>query len=303
MMRLKQQGFTLVEMIIVIVISGILLSIVSVFIAQPIQGFIDLSRRATLVYSAESALRRMQRDVRRALPNSVRVRVDAGDTALELLHTLEGARYRAMPPPGNPLNRLQFNILDSDFDILGNFSNLPAPFPTMPFDSTTHRIAIYNIGQVDAMGVPVAGSNAYAGPDGLGRNVITPMGRKITYSDSGNEDHVNIDGGFQFRHDSSLNHRVYIVDTPVSYVCENGQLLRYTGYNFTNVTQPVQAADFVGPNTMRNLMADNVDSCTFTYAPGTSQRAGLATLDLTILDAATGEQIRLLHQVHVDNAP
>jgi MSHA biogenesis protein MshO len=50
-------------------------------------------------------------------------------------------------------------------------------------------------------------------------------------------------------------------------------------------------------------MADNVDSCSFTYTPGTSQRAGLLTLDLTIRDPATGEQIRLLHQVHVDNVP
>jgi MSHA biogenesis protein MshO len=287
MLRLKQQGFTLVEMIIVIVISGILLSIMSVFIVQPIQGFIDLSRRAALVYAAENALRRMQRDVRRALPNSIRI--NAGKNALELISTVEGARYRA-EPPGNQNNRLRFNNIDSDFDILGNFSNI-----TLPFSSTSHRIAIYNIGAVDGAGDALAGSNAYGGGD---PNVITPSGRTITITNSGDEDHVNIsDGGWQFTYESPQQ-RMYLVDTAVSYICDgSGRLDRYTNYNFTNASQPVP------PGVAPVLMADNVDSCSFTYTPGTSQRAGLLTLDLTIRDTATGEQIRLLQQVHVDNVP
>ena len=233
MTRLTQQGFTLIEMIMVIVISGIMLSVMSVFIAQPIQGFIDLSRRATLVYSAEHALRRMQRDVRRALPNSLRV----NGNALELISTVEGARYRT-DPPGNQAARLRFNNTDTDFDILGTFQNI-----TLPFTSTSHRIAIYNIGAVDAAGLALAGSNAYGDNDAVtDTNVITPLGRTISITASGTEDHINIDGGgWQFTYESP-QHRMYLVDTAVSYICNGGQLRRYTYNNFTNPSQPATTA-------------------------------------------------------------
>jgi len=284
-----QSGFSLVELIIVIVISGILAGILSTFIARPVQGFIDLSRRATLVYSAESAMRRMQRDIRRALPNSIRV--NAGNNALEMINTVEGARYRSAPPPGQQVRRLTFTSADADFDVLGTLNTNGA---------TSLRVAIYNIGAVDLDGDPIAGANAYAGPDIDGKNVVTPAGRTITVSDApvtANEDHINISGGgFHFSFDSP-NDRVYLVDTGISYVCDGNQLMRYDNYNFSNVTQPVP------PSGNAALMADNIDACTFTYEPGTVQRAGLMTLDLTISDPGTGEQVRLLHQVHVDNVP
>lgn len=285
----KQLGFTLIEMVIVIIISGILLSIVSVFIARPIQGFIDLSRRASLVYSAENALRRMQRDIRRALPNSVRVT----NNALELISTVEGARYR-VDLPGNQNARLRFNNTDTDFDILGNFSAATLANPDI------HYVAIYNIGAVDAGGLALAGSNAYGDIDAVtGTNVITPTGRTITLTDTGDEDHVNIDGGgWQFTYESP-NQRMYLIDTAVSYVCAGGQLTRHTNYDFTN--KPSQVVPPAGATVA--LMADNVSNCLFTYTAGTNQRAGLLTLDLTILDPATGERIRLLQQVHTDNSP
>ena len=282
----RQSGFSLVELVIVIVISGILAGILATFIARPVEGFIDLSRRASLVYSAESAMRRMQRDIRRALPNSIRV--NATNNAIEMINTIEGARYRSAPPPGAQARRLTFNNLDAEFDVLGNLSSI---------GTTGLRVAIYNIGAVDLTGTPVPGANAYAGADALGKNVVTPSGTTITISDNGSEDHIIIGGGgFQFSYDSP-NDRVYLVDSGISYVCNGDQLTRYDNYNFTSSTQPVPPA---GDSA---LMADNIGSCIFTYEAGTDQRAGLMTLDLTISDPGSGEQVRLLHQVHVDNVP
>ena len=292
MMPQQKKGFTLIELVIVIVISGILAGIITSFITLPVQGFIDLSRRASLVYSAESAMRRMQRDIRRALPNSIRV--SGGGTAIEMINTVEGARYRSAPPPGDPDRRLQITSADADFDILGNFSSETLANPNINF------VAIYNIGSVDGAGVPLSGSNAYAGGN---PNVITPNGYTITLTDdpvTANEDHININdgggGGFQFSYDSP-NSRMYLVDTAISYICSGGQLRRYTNYNFVNSVQPVP------PPVSFALMADNIGSCNFTYDAGTPSRSGLMTLDLSVTDAATGESVRLLHQVHVDNTP
>ncbi len=48
-------------------------------------------------------------------------------------------------------------------------------------------------------------------------------------------------------------------------------------------------------------MSDNMSACTFTFTPGTAQRAGLVTLTLNV--AQDGESIVLLQQVHIDNVP
>jgi MSHA biogenesis protein MshO len=48
-------------------------------------------------------------------------------------------------------------------------------------------------------------------------------------------------------------------------------------------------------------MSDNLTACTFTYTPGTAQRAALISLSLTL--TKDGESITLLQQVHVDNVP
>ena len=291
----SQSAFSLVEFIIVIVITGIIATSIATFITLPVQGFIDLSRRATLVYSAESALRRMQRDIRRALPNSIRV---SGDTAIEMINTVEGARYRAdapFPPPGGLITKLSITGLDTDFNVLGNLNSV---------GENGLRVAINNTGDSTA-GVPVPGRNAYS-PDPLdpmtNEHVVTPNGQAITISNTvtASEDHIKIGGlGFQFS-DYSLSNRMYLVDGGISYICTGGQLLRYELYNFTNDTQPTAATP---PPVTPAVMADNIGSCKFTYTAGSPARSGLMTLALSVTDADTGETVRLLHQVHVDNVP
>ena len=71
--RKTQRGFTLVEMIVVIVITGIIAGVVAIFLRAPVQGYVDSARRAEMTDIADTALRRIGRDLRTAVPNSVRV--------------------------------------------------------------------------------------------------------------------------------------------------------------------------------------------------------------------------------------
>jgi len=293
MPRRSQQGVTIIELIIVIVIMGFIAGIISTFISRPIEGYINLSQRTTLVYNADNALRRMQRDIRIALPNSVRI--NTAGNALEIITSVEAMRYRTRPP-GDATTRLDFTTADDQFDVFGNFTEIG----TLPFTSTTARIAIYNIGAYNFATnppTPIAGANAYAGVNADGTNVITPPGTTITISDNGDEDHITLNPAFRFTY-ASPQKRMFIVDTPVSYICDSvsGTLTRYSNYTIQS-TQPVP------PAVTGTLLAENIQSCAFAYQPGTSQREGIVTLTLRLQTPGKAERIQILHQVHVDNVP
>ncbi len=286
-MKAHAAGFTLIELIITMTITVIVASFAAYFIAAPIRGFNDQVRRAELVDSAESSLRRMGRDIRRALPNSVRITTSGSITALEILNAVEGVRYRAGPPPGNLNARLTFSAADGAFNSIGLFSAI-----TKPFSSTTHYLSVYNVG--------TAGANAYELS-----NVITPTGTQIDIDAAAEagEDNVTLSPSFQFAYPSPRQ-RVYLVDTPVTFLCDTatGNLTRYAGYTIaTNQADRDSDAELLAAGAAAALLSDNLTACTFTFTPGTAQRAGLVTMSLNVAQA--GETIFLLQQVHVHSAP
>src|SRR5207244_13377578 len=71
--RSRERGVTLIEMVIVISITAIIAGAVSVFISRPVEGYADAARRAEMSDIADTALRRMTRDLRTALANSIRI--------------------------------------------------------------------------------------------------------------------------------------------------------------------------------------------------------------------------------------
>ncbi len=293
--RNPRAGATLVELVVVLVIAGIMGSAMAVFGARSMQGVRDLNRRAMLIDAAESGLRRIGRDVRSALPNSIRI--DASARVLEILHVADGARYRRRPGinPG-PVTHvgvsdwLSFTAAgDAGFNLLGRLGALSFSYGT-PLAAGT-RLAIYTTS------ASVYSDAATAANPG----VITPATTQLTISDDGDEDQIQLSGAFQFRFESPRQ-RIYVVDTPITYLCDlSGQTLtRYTGYAIAQ-TQPTSPG--VAPLSLAAsaLVTNHVGGCGFSYQPGTSQRAGLLTMTMQIAQA--GEQVRLLHQVHVENAP
>ena len=90
------RGFTLIEMIMVIVITGVIAGMVAVFIKGPVDSYFDMARRAELTDIADTAMRRMTRDIRLALPNSLRNPAGGSDQCVEFMPTKSGGRYRAV---------------------------------------------------------------------------------------------------------------------------------------------------------------------------------------------------------------
>jgi MSHA biogenesis protein MshO len=293
----RQVGFTLVEMITVIVVTGILAAVVWRNISRPIEGFEDVTRRARLVDVAETALNRMTREIRLALPNSVRV--NGNGRAIEILRTLTGGRYRARPDgsnndvcpaPGD--DTLDFTASRDCFQVLG-----PLPNATRIVAGGGGRaacmagsidcLAIYNTGQ--------AGADAYGGDNLAGVSAVSSGagGTAVTFDRS--------DAGTPFPLQSP-NQRFQIVDTPVSFVCDLSakRVDRYDNY-------AISAAMVVPPGGTARPVATQVTACSFSYVPGTATRAGLVTLTLTVSDQSVvsgqAESVSLLQQVHIANAP
>jgi MSHA biogenesis protein MshO len=282
----RQRGFTLVELVVTLVISAIVVSFVSLFISGPVRGFADQTRRVRLVDATDAALERIGRDVRRALPNSVRTTSAGGIVALELMSTVDGARYRAQPP-GSAAAILDLAAADDSLNVLGPFTQVPKPF-----SSASHHLAIYNVG--------VPGADAYELA-----NVITPAGTTIGIAADGatGEDRVTLTPAFRFAYPSPTQ-RVFLVDGAVTYLCDTaaGTLMRYHGYDIAaNQADRNSHGELIGSGATASLMANQLVGCDFDYTPGTAERAGLVSLALQV--RADGESVSLLSQVHVDNVP
>jgi MSHA biogenesis protein MshO len=260
------RGFTLVEMIISIVITGIVVSMVAMFGRGQVDAYIDANNRAQLSDAADTTLRRVARELQAALPNSVRL----SGNFLEFVPIRDAGRYRAELNSTGGGDILNFaSSTDGTFDVLGPPVTIPAG----------HQLVVYNLGQ--------PGSDVY---DGTSRRTVTPgVGlNNVTFAPAGTQFPL-----------ASPQSRFQIVSTPVIYECSvaTGQLIRRSGFAYGHAWPPVPAA--LGGVTA--VLADNVSFCNFNYVPAILQRNGLVVLRLTL--TLNNESVELLHQVDVQNTP
>lgn len=275
---MKQRGFTLFESILVIVITGILAGMVSIFIFSPVQNFFSTSARTELVDASDNALRLMSRELRKALPNSVRVRADS--QAIEFVPTVAGARYRTEVAVAGD-DPLLFSQADTSFDVFGTPLNVVAG----------NWAVVYNLGDV-------VGSNVYAASSSASEQALSNR-RQITGVTSTRWTIASLAPYPDIAY--TPPYRVYAVETPVSYICNPtaGTLVRMSNYGFS--------ASFPGATAgTSTLLASGVTSCTFTYdANAVAQRSGLVLLRVTMQIATPKgpDTATLVHHVHVDNLP
>lgn len=298
--RKGNDGFSLIELVITIALVSAISATAFGFLYYPVQAYSDVARRAQMVYTSEQALRRMERDIRNSLPNSIRVKTSGNLQAIEFINIVEGFRYRRRGP-GGVAAALSFAGADTTFNVFNTF-------PASMIGNNGYRVVIYNIGAEGASSDdPVAGANAYsqslsAGPfPPINTHIISNTGTTVTLSNIGNEGRVTLNPGMQFGMESPRQ-RVFFIDSPVTYVCDpdEGTIVRYQGYNIQQV-QPIDSGAIPLSGASASLLANQISSCNFTYQPGTSRRSGTVNIELAL--ASGNEQIRLMQQVSVSNAP
>ena len=299
---MRQRGFNLIELVAVMVIVAIVVTGLAYF-ASPIKQSVDVSARADLTDAANTALQRIGRDVRLALPNSVRV--DGTQKFIEFLAVRTAARYRADGgggtggtncPSDDPTlttagdnDQLSFDLAAGDtcFKTLGKIPDVAT------VATGTDRLVLNNYGS------GFSGQDAYSSTAPLNWVVVSA----IDSASEATRDRVSFAATtFQRVLHASPGKRFFIISGAVSYGCDlsAGTVTRYWGYSI----QATQPTTFGGASSA--LIASQVTACAFDYTPNVEPQVGLLTLRLTLSKSTTTgvpEVVTLYHAAHMSNVP
>lgn len=261
--KANQPGFTVIELITVMVIMAILSVGTVRFISDGANGFATTLTRAQMVSDAQQLITRLSREVREALPSSIRVSA-AGD-CLELI-PIVGASVYLSAPVGSSASSLQAVPLDGAV-LSANTRVAIAP--------TSNPYALSTTGSIS----PTV-------------SVATP--------DANNEVAVTFATAHQFTQGSAQN-RFYLVESPISYCRQGGALWRYQNYGFLNA-QPT-LADLPNSLPNRSLVAESIDpaGAMFDFSGATLERNATVTIDLALQQS--GDELAINHLVQLRNLP
>ena len=282
-MQTSTLGFTLVEMVTVILILGILVVGVSSFIIFGTRIFVESSSVDQVLSQSRFVVERMTRELRSAVPNSVRVNTDSLTyQCIEFVPIEASTSYLSMP------------IAPSATALSG----------TVILDDVTSKIAVNQYAWI----YPLTDSDVYNSARQKRAQV-----KAIMPSPSPLEHQVTLTFTAPTRFaEASPRQRIYFGSNPVSYCFEKEpsgnylQIVRYAGYHF-NTVQPNPAAM---PATMGSgvLMAQSVANVLNNGADlplilTPSSLVNNAMVHLQPRFNVNGETFQYRHQVQVINVP
>jgi len=309
------RGITLIEMVVAMVLIGIIVA-ATVYFFYPVVQSVDVAGRARLTDTADNALQRIGREVRLALPNSIRTATFGNQEFVEFLPLRTAGRYRSQG------GGAQSGTDCPDFagggvpasDQLSFDVTLPGPIVDTCFKSLG---TLADAGTVVAnsdwlvfnnYGAGFAGQNAYATAGTLNRRLISAIANEGTRARIEFTSATALD---RTLHDS-VGKRFFVVvgnaaaPLPVTYECNKvtKQLLRRWGYAMEETQSSPPA--FGGGGALAAEIARDVSDCHFDYQPnGVGAHTGLLTMRLTLSRALSGstQTVSLYHAVHVNNLP
>lgn len=267
-------GFTLVELVVVIVLVGVLGVVAANIIGRFVGGYTQSADRVELAGVGRVAMERMAREIRQAVPNSIRV-LDGG-RQLVFLRAAQGGRYVAV---GASASRLMPGVPGDAFVAYG-LSGL----------ATDDQLAVYPLA-AGPLYSSLAGTTS--GPrariDSPGSPAAPNASRRITLD---GEDALSA---------HSPQRRILAMDALVGLCYRGGA---------DELHLAVQESVSAGPDPATvcdsgtSLLAAPVTSASFTYEEGALSRSGRVRIYLRLSkDPGSGAYIDFQQEVHVRNAP
>ena len=275
----KSQGFTLIELIVVVIILGILSTAISSFINFGIQTYTNATLRDELTSSARFAIERLNREIRNAVPNSIRTTSDG--TAL------------------SPRSCIEFTPIV----LSAIYTDIPvAPEPAT---ASIKLVAFDETQLIDSLNVGVyllSDAEFYSGSS----NKIQPLLNNTIDKTAAPEWLLSLNSAHTFAEDSPTN-RLYFFNDVVSYCIKDKELRRIQGYtaNASN-TPPVDSGVLMAENI--NMFIDReadplVVDAPFQVDNATQLRSSLVSIKLTFESESNFEKIVFNTEIQVANVP
>lgn len=282
--RRRAAGFTLVELIVAITLMAIIAGMIGSFISRPVEAYMATQRRADLTATADFALRRMGRDIKLALPLSLRVSQVGTVWYIEFLQTKSGGRFA--------YNANCYTSTGcSSITTLGDVND-----GSWTFAANSDRIVLFS--QFNKPTCP-GDLSAWCG------NTYAP---RITGFTSGSSSETISFATTSFGAAADQPpYRFKVVEGPVTYVCNPtaGTLTRYAGYALqSNQPTDITAAPLNAGTAA--LLANNVSACAVSYESDTTAQSGLQGRGLISLQldlTRNNETVSLYHQIAINNVP
>jgi MSHA biogenesis protein MshO len=289
----RQRGFSLLELLVVLAISGFITFTVTAIFGRYVSDYEKFNSVTAIDNSMDAAFLAMKLDIADALPNSLRISSvgEDGGVALEFFHVFDHGRYRSTvnsTTTGDPLLFGEPGVLtDSSFDIMGQLPKL-AEIVVPGNDGYCQSGESYCL----------VVANGLNGIDAFNNDNLTSVSLVNDNAAVDGSDNLWFSLGFASSFPvPSPGQRFYIVDTPVSYLCNpsTGTLRRYWGYNHQTLqTNNDSHAELIAlANPADNaLVADKVTACSIEIAASPP----MAIITMTLGDDQ-GTTVRIFHQV------
>lgn len=305
-----ERGITLIELVVTLVIVGIIVAAVAFFLI-PIHQSTDIALRAELTDVADNALQRMGRDVKLALPNSVRVTPASGPPPyyIEFLDIRAAGRYRSdtgSVAGGSACEQDDAALSIADNDQLSfDLANVPPGdrcFKTLGLLANAGTVTTNDFLVLNNYGPGFPNQNAYEAGAANRAQIDAAVGVEAQR----NRVHFVKTNFSRALHDSP-GRRFFIISGPVSYVCDAGAgtIRRHWNYGGGSGSTPVAAQPTTFSSGSSALIAEHVTDCSFKYS-AVGPQLGLVTMQVTLgrqrFDG-NAETVSLYHAVHVNNAP
>ncbi|GGD61908.1 PulJ/GspJ family protein [Lacimicrobium alkaliphilum] len=263
----RTRGFTLIELVSVIVILAIVSVGVFSFVSIGTRIYVDVTERDQILSEARFVLERLNRELRRAVPNSIRI--SANSRCIEFAPIAWSSFYEDIAVSPEPATD------EIELASLGNYQR-----------EMNDRVVVY----------PLEPDHIYLGGDA---HNVAPDANPV----SGNT--LLLTSDHQFATDSPAR-RLYIGREPVSYCLSgNSRLTRHTGYAYRDVQSesPTNAGIGTGVLMARHIINDPTDANDrpFTLESATLNRNALVQLQLRF--ELNEELVVFNSEVHLPNVP
>lgn len=275
------KGFTLIELVTVIVILGVVSVGISSFVRSSVQTYVDVSERDALLSQSRFVVERLNRELRNAIPNSVVVRGNSSAHCLAFVPIADSTFYLDLPMlPGEDVVSVvaMADIDGSVFTLQSNDYAIVYP---------VNNDDIYNRSRHHSKQISGCTDDDCSASNGV----------------------VKLDVAGPFA-ESSPAQRLYVAREVVRYCATAGNLYRtrfsYNNFNLANLLVTPSNGALMAQGLVNALSSDpqvqhNNSDDPFRVYDATLQRNGF--IHLLLRFARGDEVIAFSNEVHIPNVP